>query len=96
VRRIARQAKTFVLIEGELYKRGATGIPVHPQRSRPGAATQDPCRHMRPSRGPVNKGSTGPQQWWTPRTSFVIVKGASSTLDKLTSRASTSRTIPIT
>jgi hypothetical protein len=26
VRRIARQAKTFVLIEGELYKRGATGI----------------------------------------------------------------------
>jgi hypothetical protein len=41
-----------------------------------------------------DKDSTGPQQWWTPRTSCAIARGASSTLGKLISRRI--QTIPIT
>jgi hypothetical protein len=102
-RRIAPRTKAFVLIEGQLYKRGPMaylcGASLETravscyERYTPAPAVITSVReHL--SERLSDKDSTGPRRWRTPRTSYHVVKGASSTLDKLTSRRRRSRPSP--
>jgi hypothetical protein len=94
-RHIARRAKAFVLIDGELYKCGAAGILMRSILGDQGCELLQEihagtCGHHAGLRTLVGKdfrqGFTGPRRSQTSRTSCGTVKCATSTLDKLTSR----------
>jgi hypothetical protein len=83
-RRNTRRAKAFVLIEGELYKRGLLAYSC-------GASVETRVASCYERYTPAPAVITQAQghlstQWRTPRTSYDGARGASSTLDKLTSR----------
>jgi hypothetical protein len=98
-RRLSRRAKAFVLIDGGgalVYSCGAsleTRAASCYERYMPTPVVITPVReHL--SERLSDKVSTSPQRWRIPRTSYGTVKGASSTLDKLTSRCKRSRPFP--
>jgi hypothetical protein len=103
-RRLARRAKTFVLLDRELYKRSALGILQRCIPSRTGgncfrkntrglvATTQ----HLERWSGTLSgKAFTGQLLWPTPPRSYAPVKGANSTRDKRISRPKLSKRSPL-
>jgi hypothetical protein len=93
-RRIAHRAKAFVLIEREVYKRGVAGILMRcilgdQARELLREIHAGTCSHQTGPRTLVGKAFQQGFYWPTAvadsRTLYDIVKGASSTLDKLTS-----------
>jgi hypothetical protein len=100
---IARRAKSFRLINEDLYHQGAAGILMHCILADQGRQLlQDihagDCGHHTPPKQLLaalsGKVSTGPQQSLMPRSLYEDVKVASSTLDKRTSRRRHSNPFP--
>jgi hypothetical protein len=83
-RRIARMAKSFALVDGELYKRAASGIlqrcvPIPEGRELLRDIHAGICGHHAAPRTLVGNAFTGLPRLRTPAKSYAPAKGASST-----------------